>query len=131
MSTPLPFPTALMPLPGAVAGRVRARYTGQWLAPQPGGLGDLRHQRPNTGTIADQVLLRINASTELPFANGRVWLLRLADGYKAWEGWSNATGHYTATGLELGVEYVAVAIDPLRNHKTTGAGPVTALQATP
>lgn len=78
-----------------------------------------------TGTITDQVVLKSGA-TETPYVNGRVWLLRLADGYKAWEGWSNAGGYYTATGLEVGVDYVAVAIDPLRNHKTTGAGPVTA-----
>ena len=72
------------------------------------------------------VVLRVNATTEVPFANGRVWLMRLADGFKAWEGWTDATGAYTATGLEIGVEYVALAIDPTRTHKTTGAGPVLA-----
>jgi hypothetical protein len=71
------------------------------------------------------------SSPESPFANGRVWLLRLADGYKAWEGWSDAGGYYTATGLELGVEYIAVGIDPYRNHKATGAGPVVATEAAP
>jgi uncharacterized membrane protein len=78
-----------------------------------------------SGTITDRVVFKSGAS-ELPFANGRVWLLRLADGYKAWEGWSSGDGWYTATGLELGVEYIAVGIDPYRNHRATGAGPVTA-----
>lgn len=86
---------------------------------------DLRQIRTTTGTITDQVVVKSGA-IETPFVNGRVWLLRLADGYKAWAGWSDAGGYYTATGLEIGVEYVAVAIDPTRNHKTTGAGPVTA-----
>lgn len=88
-------------------------------------MGDLRHLRATTGTITDRVVFKSGAS-ELPFVNGRVWLLRLADGYKAWEGWSDSAGWYTATGLELGVEYVAVGIDPYRNHRATGAGPVMA-----
>ena len=46
-------------------------------------------------------------------------------------GWSDAGGYYTATGLELGVEYIAVGIDPYRNHKATGAGPVVATEAAP
>ncbi len=86
---------------------------------------------PTTGAITDRVMFKATPSSpEAPFAQGRVWLLRLADGYKAWEGWSNAAGYYTATGLELGVEYIAVGIDPYRNHKATGAGPVVA-QAAP
>ena len=86
---------------------------------------DYRHLRPTTGTITDQVVVKAGA-VDVPFALGRVWLLRLADGYKAWEGWSDAAGNYTATGLELGVEYIAVGIDPYRNQKATGAGPVLA-----
>ena len=85
---------------------------------------------PTTGTITDRVMFKATPSSpESPFAQGRVWLLRLVDGYKAWEGWSNAAGYYTATGLELGVDYIAVGIDPLRNHKATGAGPVRAVEA--
>lgn len=72
-------------------------------------------------------MFRADASSpEQPYRNGRVWLLRLVDGRKAWEGYSDADGYYTAEALELGVEYIAVGIDPYRNHKTTGAGPVTA-----
>ncbi len=119
-------PTASAPAPGAIQGRVSLRHIATVALAAPGALlSDLRNFRPPTGTITDQVVLKSGA-TETPFVNGRVWLLRLADGYKAWEGWSNATGHYTATGLEIGVDYVSVAIDPLRNHKATGAGPVTA-----
>lgn len=88
--------------------------------------------KPASGVISDRVMFKATPSSpESPFANGRVWLLRLADGYKAWEGWSDASGYYTATGLDLGVEYIAVGIDPYRNHKATGAGPVVATEAAP
>lgn len=88
--------------------------------------------RPASGVISDRVTFKSTPSSpESPFANGRVWLLRLADGYKAWEGWSDAGGYYTATGLDLGETYIAVGIDPYRNHKATGAGPVVAAEAAP
>ena len=94
------------------------------------GQQDYRLLLPTTGVIADRVMFKATPSSpESPFAQGRVWLLRLADGYKAWEGWSNQAGYYTATGLELGVDYIAVGIDPLRNQKATGAGPVRAVEA--
>lgn len=122
----LAYPVAPAGPGGGINGRASARFTALVQAPHPGRLArDLRIVTPTTGTITDQVVIRING-VEQPFVNGRVWLLRLADGFKAWEGWSDAAGNYTATGLELGVEYVAVAIDPTRQHKTTGAGPVTA-----
>lgn len=103
-------------------------YLGAALQPAVGaGQQDYRVVAATTGTLSDRVMYRATpTSPEAPFANGRVWLLRLADGYKAWEGWSDAQGHYTATGLEAGVEYVAVGIDPYRNYKATGAGPVVA-----
>jgi len=121
----LAYPAAPPPLPGIVQGRAPERYTGTFSVPLPGRTIDIRHLRSTTGTITDQVVIKAGA-TEVPFANGRVWLLRLADGYKAWEGWTDAGGNYTATGLELGVEYIAVGIDPYRNQKATGAGPVMA-----
>lgn len=122
----LTFPTMQTPLPGFVQGRVNARYSSA--EPLPGLLRsiDLRQVRPTIGWISDLVVVRVDASTDLPFANGRVWLLRLADGFKAWEGFTNAEGRYSAYGLELDVDYIAVGIDPLRNHKATGAGPVRA-----
>ena len=84
------------------------------------------------GMVRDRVMVKLTTSApESPFAKGRVWLLRLSDGYKAWEGWSDADGWYTARGLELGVEYVAVGIDPYRDHKATGAGPVVAVPEAP
>lgn len=86
----------------------------------------------STGTVSDRVMFKATPTApESPFANGRIWLLRLADGYKAWEGWSDSGGYYTAIGLELGVEYIAVGIDPYRNHKATVAGPVVATEAVP
>lgn len=85
-----------------------------------------------SGVISDRVMFKATPSSpETPFALGRVWLLRLDDGAKVWEGWSDASGYYTATGLDLGVEYIAVGIDPYRNHKATGAGPVVATEAAP
>ena len=100
------------------------------MPPMGGLLSDFRHSSATTGVITDRVMFKaFPSSPESPFALGRVWLLRLVDGYKAWEGWSNATGHYTATGLELDVDYIAVGIDPYRNHKATGAGPVRAVAA--
>lgn len=120
-------PTQTLSATAWVQGRVPAVFSGVGSPARPAAVQrDWRQIAANTsGTITDQVVLKSGA-TETPFVNGRVWLLRLADGYKAWEGWSDAGGWYTATGLEVGVDYVAVAIDPLRNHKTTGAGPVTA-----
>ena len=86
----------------------------------------------SVGIIRDRVMIKLTPSSpESPFAGGRVWLLRLVDGYKAWEGWSDAQGYYTATELEVGVEYIAVGIDPTRNHKATGAGPVVATKESP
>ena len=88
---------------------------------------DWRLVADTSGTVSDRVMIKLTPSSpEAPFANGRVWLLRLADGYKAWEGFSNAQGYYTAWGLELGVAYIAVGIDPYAEHKATGAGPVIA-----
>lgn len=121
----LAYPTAAAPLPGVIQGRSAAVYTAAVVVPIPRRTIDIRHLRATTGTITDRVVFKSGAS-ELPFASGRVWLLRLADGYKAWEGWSDGAGWYTATGLELGVEYVAMGIDPYRNHRATGAGPVMA-----
>ena len=124
-------PTGGLPALGWIQGRAAQQYTG--CAPLP-ALGhtqqDWRLRLPTTGQITDRVMFKATPSSpESPFAKGRVWLLRLTDGYKAWEGWSDAGGYYTATGLELGVEYIAVGIDPYRNHKATGAGPVVATGA--
>jgi len=122
----LAYPAAPVPALGFVQGRASSAYASLTPVPLPGRLlQDPRVTRPMSGTITDRVVFKIGAS-ELPFVNGRVWLLRLADGYKAWEGWSNGDGWYTATGLELGVEYIAVGIDPYRDHRATGACPVMA-----
>ena len=88
---------------------------------------DYRQVIATTGVISDKVMIKLTASApETPFASGRVWLLRLADGFKAWEGWSDSQGNYTARGLEIGVAYIVVGIDPYSEHKATGAGPVVA-----
>jgi len=113
---------------GALQGLPGARYSGVVPVPRAGRLlQDMRHKAPTVGVIADRVMFRSSASSpEAPFATGRVWLLRAADGFKAWEGFSDAQGYYRAEGLELGVAYIAVGIDPWGNHKTAAAGPVVA-----
>lgn len=122
----LAYPVSAVGTGGSVNGRAAARFAGVIVHRVDGRLArDFRHLITTSGTISDVVVLKTGGG-EMPFTNGRVWLLRLADGYKAWEGWTDAAGAYTATGLELGVEYIAVGIDPLRNHKATGAGPVLA-----
>ena len=112
-------------------GRGLVSYTRpEYLAKPMAELLDLRHaiRSAGLGAIRDRVMIKLTPSSpESPFRNGRVWLLRLADGYKAWEGWSDAQGWYVARGLEVGVEYVALGIDPYREHKATGAGPVVSV----
>lgn len=128
MSVPVLTP---LPRPGVLQGVPAERFAGfsgphylQRLRQ------DLRHVNSTTGVIADRCMFKASASSlEAPFPGGRVWLLRALDGFKAWEGHSDAQGYYRAEGLELGVAYIAVAIDPWGNHKTVGAGPVVAQEA--
>ena len=63
---------------------------------------------------------------EAPHPHARVWVLRLLDGKKVWEGFADAGGRWQAEGLQPGLEYVAVGIDPQRVFKATAAGPVKA-----
>jgi hypothetical protein len=122
----LATPTGALGLTSWVSGRPNEPFSGTTpLANLLLSRQDYRILASTSGAITDRVVVK-NGNVEVPFVLGRVWLLRLVDGFKAWEGWSDADGYYTATGLELGAEYVAVAIDPTRNHKTAGAGPVIA-----
>lgn len=124
-------PSEALPGIGTIDGTPPYSFSGTLSLPGLGSsLRDLRIELPTSAQITDRVMFKATPSSpESPFAQGRVWLLRLADGYKAWEGFSNAAGYYTATGLELGVDYIAVGIDPTRGHKATGAGPVRAVEA--
>ena len=109
-------------LVGLVAGGTPIRGPGR----------DYRWPGIASGYVNNRVMFKATpTSPEAPFKNARVWLLRVPDGYKAWEGFSDANGYYTATNLEIGVEYIATAVDPDRNHKTVGAGPVTAVAMLP
>ena len=128
MSSPILLPLAPHGLLQCVPG---AQYSGVLRLPLPSRLPqDYRHNTPTVGVIAERVMFKASASSpEAPFASGRVWLLRAFDGYKAWEGYSDAQGYYRAEGLELGVAYIAVGIDPWGNHKAVGAGPVVAQEA--
>lgn len=66
------------------------------------------------------------AAPELPMAGARVRLHRLIDGYCAWQGLSDAQGYYHATGLEVGLKYIPVAIDLTGTYECVAAGPVIA-----
>ena len=123
----------LVGLAGATSGAQTPIFTDTVGVELASGLGrDWRLIADTSGTIRDRVMVKLTPSSpESPFATGRVWLLRLTDGYKAWEGWSDAQGWYSARGLEVGVEYIAVGIDPYRDHKATGAGPVMAVKEAP
>lgn len=117
-----------LPQPAFMSGKAGRLFSGVHPLPLPSRLApDYRHSTPATGRIVDYVMLKASPSApEVPFARGRVWLLRALDGYKAWEGFTDAAGRYSAEGLELGVAYIAVGIDPWGNHKAVGAGPVVA-----
>ena len=115
---------------GLLQGAPGVQFSGLVPLPPLRRSQDYRHATPTTGAIADYMMLKASPTApEVPFARGRVWLLRAIDGYKAWEGYSDAQGYYRAEGLELGVAYIAVGIDPWGNHKTVGAGPVVAQEA--
>ena len=90
---------------------------------------DYRLALPTDGAVTNRLMFKADASSpEQPFVNGVIWLLRRSDGYKAWEGYSDSEGKYSANGLERGVEYISVGIDPYRTHQATGAGPVIAMK---
>lgn len=125
----LSYPASGVGLHGATSGRITPRFRGARQVRIESGAG--KHWAivgDTSGIIRDRVMIKLTPSSpESPFANGLVWILRQPDGYKAWEGWSDAQGWYTARGLEVGVQYVAVGMDPLRQHKATGAGSVKAV----
>lgn len=131
VSASVPLSLVALPQPACMRGMAGMQFSGLLSPPSLQRLArDFRHTNPTLGVIADRVMFRASAaSPEAPFASGRVWLLRAADGFKAWEGYSDAQGYYRADGLELGVAYIAVAIDPWGNHKAVGAGPVVAQEA--
>ena len=120
-----------LPQPAFMSGKAGWLFGGAHPLPLPSRLApDYRHNTPTTGRIVDYMMLKASPTApEVPFVRGRVWLLRALDGYKACECWTDAQGRYTADGLELGVAYIAVGIDPWGNHKAVGAGPVVAQEA--
>lgn len=130
------YPASAVGLAGAVLpALVPMRYTGPSTVGLASGLGrDWRFVLPNTGTITNNNVVMVKHSPtapEVPFVGARVRLHRLSDGYCAWEGFSDATGHYWPRGLEVGTAYYPVAIDPTGTHECDAAGPVVATEAAP
>lgn len=121
-------PTGMVGPTGWAQGRAATPFAGaRWLAPGT-SLRDLRFVGGATGTIAtnNRVYYKDDGGPETPFAGARVRLHRLADGYCAWEGWSDAAGYYHASHLETGLMYYPVAIDPTGTYECVAAGPVLA-----
>ncbi len=127
----LTTPTSPQPRPGFIQGLVPPKFTQLFPSPAHASLvQDYRLVGDTTGVINDRVMLKTSPSApEVPLASARVWALRLVDGYKAWEGFSDALGYYHATGLEVGVAYQVTAIDLTGEHKCTAGGPVVAVKA--
>ena len=127
----VPLQLVALPQPAFMSGKAGRLFSGVHPWPLPSRLAlDYRHSTPTTGRIVDYVMLKASPTApEVPFVRGRVWLLRALDGFKAWEGFTDAAGCYSADGLELGVAYIAVGIDLWGNHKAVGAGPVVAQEA--
>jgi hypothetical protein len=95
-----------------------------------GGAANWRAPESAMGTITNRVFAKASAEApEQPMPGARVRLHRLADGYCAWQGLSDADGYYHAQGLEVGLRYYPVAIDLLGQFKCVAAGPVTAVEA--
>lgn len=95
---------------------------------------DWRFFADTGGTITtnNRVLSKTSsAAPEAPVAGARVRLHRLADGYCAWQGISDAEGWYWPTGLEVSMAYYPVAIDLTRQYECVAAGPVVAVRAAP
>ncbi len=94
--------------------------------------GDGRFAADTRGTIASNNRVMVKASAgapEVPMAGARVRLHRLPDGYLAWQGLSDASGYYHASGLEIGESYVPVAIDLAGTYECVASGPVVATKA--
>ena len=122
------IPTAPVSAPfvAATVG-AHALFSGVLPISKPGALPtDLFNPGSLPGSISDVVVSKLSGS-EVPVAGALVWILRRTDGLVVWSGYSATDGTYTATGLELGREYIPVAQDPLLAMKATAAGPVTAV----
>jgi hypothetical protein len=110
-----------------------AGFVGAWPVPPPRGTEQNWLMSTDTrGTITANNRVMVKPSptdAEVPWTGGaRVRVHRLADGYCAWEGVSDAEGYYWPTGLEIGVEYYPIAIDLTRQHEVDAAGPVAAVE---
>ncbi|MEG0920674.1 MAG: hypothetical protein RSD57_14500 [Comamonas sp.] len=118
----------VIPPPGVIAGRQPVRFSGLGRLSGPQTLQqDFRFSLSTLGEIRDRAMFKTSPSApEVPMPLARIWVQRLVDGRRAWEGFSDALGYYHATGLEVGVAYVVIGIDTAGEHKCTAGGPVTA-----
>ena len=133
----LNYPVRILGPRGLVAGNAGVSFTQTAPVPRISAISrDFRLAGQTDGTWTDRVMFKAApTSPEQPFANALVWVLRRADGYLAWSGFSDANGYYTASRLENGVDYVALGIDPRDASripvdgpglfKTVGSGPFT------
>lgn len=89
---------------------------------------DFRFDGDTRGVVRAKATLKISGNgLVVPFAGARIWLMRLADGGKVWEGVTDSQGDYLATTLVVGEWYVPVGIDPNFDQKCVAGGPVQAV----
>ena len=119
----LTHPTSLVETVPLRRWRPNTRFSGVFRVDFPPATTDLRVSGVADKTITDRVVLKTGPGVEVPVANAKVWLLGAFDGRKVWEGYSDANGYYTATGLEPGVYYIPVAQDLTGVNQAVAAGP--------
>lgn len=127
------YPNQVLGSPGFVQAKGAASYSGVQLARRLlRGPHDYRYESDTSGTVTEnnRVYFKADASSpEVPFTgSATVRLHRLVGGACVWQGVSDAAGYYWPTGLEVGVSYYCVAIDPTGTHQVTAAGPVVAVK---
>lgn len=117
---------------GCALGRPWALYVGAAIAPIPRAVQDARFVLDTTGTITANNRVMVKAgpdAPETPMPGARVRLHRMQDGYCAWQGISDSNGYYHASGLEVGLTYIPVAIDLSGTYECVASGPVVAVKA--
>lgn len=93
---------------------------------------DFRLPGDTTGTVTANNRVMVKAgpdAPETPMPGARVRLHRMQDGYCAWQGISDSNGYYHASGLEVGLTYIPIAIDLSGTYECVAAGPVVAVKA--
>lgn len=130
----LSYPGSPVGLSGAASGAAPAIGAGLVMLQQPvdSPAQDWRFLADTSGTITANNRVMVKAgpdAPETPMPGARVRLHRLIDGYSVWQGISDAAGYYHASGLEVGMTYIPVAIDLSGTYECVASGPVVAVKS--